>query len=181
MRDVTGETKIREVMRLLGRAARTDVRVYFTGGTTAVLLGWRDSTVDIDLGFSPETDEIFRAIPEIKEVLRVNIELALPSHFIPPLPGWEDRCVSIGREGKASFFHYDPYSQALSKIERGHDKDMADVAAMMEKGLIERGKLLTLFEEIKTELYKYPSIDQEAFEKGVRDLEQGKENPENVP
>lgn len=110
-------------MRLLGRRSHHEVRVYFTGGTTAVLTGWRDSTIDVDLKFEPETDELFRALPEIKEQLQINIELASPPDFIPLLPGWEDRCQYIGREGKITFFNYDPYSQALSKIERGHDQD----------------------------------------------------------
>src|SRR5437762_14330325 len=123
MRELASKQKILEFMRSFGRAARTECHGYFTGGTTAVLMGWRDATVDVDLKFDPELDEMFRAIPEIKEQLQINIELASPSDFIPPLPGWQDRCVYVGREGKVSFFHYDPYSQALSKIERGHEQD----------------------------------------------------------
>jgi hypothetical protein len=55
MRDLTNKTKIAEFMRLFGRAAKAECRVYFTGGVTAVLMGWRTSTVD--LRFEPETDE----------------------------------------------------------------------------------------------------------------------------
>ena len=73
-------------MRFLGRRMRQQVSVYFTGGTTAVLLGWRDTTIDVDLRFDPELDELYRALPEIKEQLQLNIELAAPSDFIPPLP-----------------------------------------------------------------------------------------------
>lgn len=91
MRDLTTEHLIREFMRTFGQRARTPCRVYFTGGATAVLSGWRDSTLDIDIRFEPEMDELYRAIPEIKERLRINIELAAPSDFIPPVPGWQDR------------------------------------------------------------------------------------------
>ncbi len=45
-------------MRFLGREARGNARVYFTGGATAVLMGWRDTTIDIDLRFDPELDEL---------------------------------------------------------------------------------------------------------------------------
>lgn len=82
-----------------------------------MLMGWRDTTIDIDLRFEPELDEIFRALPELKERL-INIELTSPSDFISPLPGWQERSRFITREGKISFYHYDAYSQALSKIER---------------------------------------------------------------
>lgn len=119
MRDLADERKIFEFFKVLGRQARSEVRVYLTGGATAVLMGWRNTTVDIDLKFEPELDELFRALPDLKEQLQMNIELASPSDFIPPLPGWQERSRFIAREGRISFFHYDAYSQALSKIERG--------------------------------------------------------------
>ena len=167
MRELASKQKIVEFMRLFGRAAHTECRVYFTGGTTAVLMGWRDTTVDVDLRFDPELDEMFRAIPEIKEQLQMNIELAAPSDFIPPLPGWQDRCQYIGREGKVSFFHYDVYSQALAKIERGHEKDLLDVESMLQGGLIDRERLLSLFKEIESDLYKYPALDPRNFASAV--------------
>lgn len=162
-------------MRLFGARAGQEVRVYFTGGTTAVMFGWRDSTIDVDIKFAPEVDELFRAIPEIKEKLNINIELASPSDFIPELPGWEARCQYIGREGKVSFFHYDLYGQTLSKIERGHKQDVSDVEAMLAKGLVERKKLKSLFHEIEPLLYKYPAIDPKTFAEDVHRV------TENIP
>lgn len=175
MRELSNKKKIYEFMVQLGRRAKAECNVYFTGGVTAVIEGWRDATVDIDLRFEPELDEVFRALPDIKETLDVNVELAAPSDFIPPLPGWRDRSIYIGREGKISFFNYDPYSQALSKIERGHDKDIQDVDSMLRSRLIEREKLLDLFIEIKPFLYKYPALDPNSFESAVRQIA---ENPE---
>ena len=132
-----------------------------------MLMGWRETTIDVDLKFDPELDELFRALPEIKERLQINIELAAPSDFIPPLPGWQDRCQYIGREGTVSFFHYDPYSQALAKIERRHEQDLCDVETMLERGIVDRKKLLDLFGEIEPQLYKYPAIDPPSFLEAV--------------
>lgn len=168
MRDLATDDRVREFMSSLGRRVRSEVRIYFTGGATAVLMGWRNSTVDIDLGFTPEADEVFRAVSHLKEELHVNIELALPSYFIPAIPGWEDRSVYIGREGTVSFYHYDPYGQALSKIERGHARDIQDIAGMIERGLVERDKLAYYFGLIEPYLYKYPAIDAEEFADAVR-------------
>jgi len=167
MRDLASKEKIVEFMRFLGNRIRQRVSVYFTGGTTAVLMGWRETTIDVDLKFDPELDELFRALPEIKERLQINIELAAPSDFIPPLPGWQDRCQYIGREGTVSFFHYDPYSQALAKIERGHEQDRRDVETMLQRGIVDRKKLLDLFGEIEPQLYKYPAIDPPSFLEAV--------------
>lgn len=154
-------------MRAFARDIGSDVRVYFTGGATAVLMGWRDSTVDVDLRFEPELDELYRSIPRIKEELQINIELAAPSDFIPQLPGWETRSKYIGREGRIRYYHYDPYSQALSKIERGHEQDISDVRSMIDAGLIDRSRLLELFEVIEPLLYKFPAIDPDSFSKAV--------------
>ena len=108
-------------MKRFGEAAQADANVYLTGGASAVLLGWRDSTVDIDISFLAETDDILKAVPDIKEELRLNVELASPPDFIPAVPGWETRSRFIDRKGKVSFYHFDFYSQALSKIERAED------------------------------------------------------------
>lgn len=168
MRGVTTEEKIREFMRVFGASAKQPARVYFTGGATAVLMGWRDSTIDIDLRFIPENDELFRAIPALKEKLGINIELASPADFIPPVPGWEERSRHIAREGKIDFYHYDAYSQALSKIERGHEQDLKDVESMLRERLIEREKLLLLFQTIEPRLYRYPAIDPRSFAEAIR-------------
>jgi hypothetical protein len=163
MRELTGRERLDEFMRALGAAARAEARVYFTGGATAVLHGWRDTTVDIDIECVPDRDELLRAIPDLKERLRVNVELAAPSHFIPVLPGWEERSPFIRREGLVSFHHYDYYAQALSKIERGHSQDLVDVSSMLGAGLVEPARLRHLFERIVPELYRYPAIDATAF------------------
>jgi hypothetical protein len=168
MRDLANKQKILEFLRSWGLQARSESRAYLTGGATAVLLGWRDTTIDIDLRFEPELDELFRAIPELKEKLQINVELAAPSDFIPPLPGWQERSQFIIREGKVSFYHYDLYSQALAKIERGHDQDLRDVDAMLQSGGLDKQKLITLYEAIEPLLYKYPAIDPQSFSRAVR-------------
>src|SRR5262249_1287933 len=116
---------------------RTPARIYLVGGATAVLLKWRESTVDIDMKLVPDTDEILRTLPKLKELIQINIELAAPDDFIPALPGWQERSVFIRREGAIDFFQYDFYGQALAKLERGHETDLKDVRQMLDSGLIE--------------------------------------------
>jgi hypothetical protein len=43
-------------MAALGREAERETRVYFTGGASAVILGWRASTLDADIEVVPESD-----------------------------------------------------------------------------------------------------------------------------
>jgi hypothetical protein len=154
-------------MRALARSARRPVRVYLTGGATAVLSGWRPSTIDIDLKIVPDDDALLRAIPELKESLHLNVELAAPDDFIPVSPGWEERSPFIAQEGPVSFLHYDLVAQALSKIERGHSQDRADVEEMIRRGLVDAAGLRDAFAAIEPHLYRYPAIDPASFRRAV--------------
>ncbi|HUE87170.1 MAG TPA: DUF6036 family nucleotidyltransferase [Vicinamibacterales bacterium] len=167
MRQLTDRARLQAFMRALGQRARERGRVYLAGGASAVLLNWRATTVDIDLELDPALDTLLRDIPALKESLQVNVELASPGQFIPPLPGWRDRSPFITREGLIDFHHYDFYAQALAKIERGHARDENDVAKMVETGLVEPARLLGFFDAIEAELYRYPAIDPASFRRAV--------------
>ncbi|HEX6753092.1 MAG TPA: DUF6036 family nucleotidyltransferase [Solirubrobacterales bacterium] len=170
MRELADSTRIERFMHELGRAVDVDGRVYLTGGATAVLHGWRDTTIDVDIKLIPDRDEILREIPRLKERLSLNIELAAPSDFIPLPKGWEERSPLIRMEGRLAFHHFDPAAQALSKAERGHDQDVRDIQEMIATGLVNPAEVLIQFEAIEPELYKFPAIDPVSFRKAVEDL-----------
>jgi Nucleotidyltransferase of unknown function (DUF6036) len=170
MRELADAPRIERFMRELGRAARSEGRVYLTGGATAVLYGWRDTTIDVDVKLIPDSDELLREIPRLKEELGLNVELAAPSDFIPLPAGWEERSPLIRREGKLSFHHFDPVAQALSKAERGHVQDREDVREMIESGLVDPAEARTQFAHIEPELYRFPAIDPEVFRAAVAEL-----------
>jgi hypothetical protein len=169
MRQLTTEARVRAFMRAIGQVARASGRVYVAGGASAVLIGWRESTIDVDLELDPELEPLLQEIPALKERLEINVEIASPGHFIPELPGWRDRSVFIAREGTVTFYHYDFYAQALSKIERRHVRDDQDLEAMAARGLIEPPRLRAYFAAIEPELYRYPAIDAPTFRRAVED------------
>ena len=167
MRERLTANSLQAFMKALAVEARSAARVYLVGGASAVLLGWRSSTIDLDLKIIPESDQVLRALSPLKERLKINIELASPDDFIPPLPGWQERSQFIQQEGKLAFYHYDFYSQALAKIERRHEIDRTDVARFFQSGLINPAKLLELFSSIENQLHRYPQIDRQSFRHAV--------------
>jgi hypothetical protein len=167
MRDLADAERIHRFLRALGREADADGACYLTGGASAVLIGWRESTIDVDIRLEPETDSLLRAIALLKDRLSINVELASPADFIPVPPGWRDRSVFVRREGGLTFYHFDLYSQALAKLERGHDRDLGDVQAMLERGLVEPQRALALFGESESELFRFPAVDPAAFRRRV--------------
>lgn len=169
MRIQADSSRIEAFFQELSRAATKPADIFLTGGATAVLFGWRETTLDLDLKLIPDSDELLRSIPRIKEKLQLNVELASPDQFIPELPGWRERSLFIRQIQKLSYWHYDPYSQALAKLERGHAKDRADVEAMEPMGLIARPELLRLYGEIEPSLYRFPAIDVREFRSAVEE------------
>jgi Nucleotidyltransferase of unknown function (DUF6036) len=170
MRDLVDAPHIERFMEALGRATKANGRVYLTGGATAVLQGWRASTIDIDIKVIPDSDELLREIPRLKEQLNINVELAAPSDFIPVPDGWEERSPLIRRVGMVSFHHFDPIAQALSKAERGHEQDLRDIEDLIASGLVDPADARAQFDSMEPELYRFPAIDPASFRRSVEKL-----------
>jgi len=163
MRSVTNAEKIRRLMEFLGQRAKGPGRIYLTGGASAVLLGWRETTIDVDLKLEPEPPGVFDALREAKDLFDINIEMAAPDDFVPALHGWQERSRVIASFGPIEFRHYDLYGQALAKIERGHKQDIADVQSMLAGQLVEPDTLLGLFRQAEVGLARYPAIDRDSL------------------
>lgn len=168
MRSPADVAKLRRFLRELGRRSRGPGRVYLVGGATALDHGWRASTVDVDLHLDPEPPGAFEAIAQLKDELDLNVELASPHQFLPPLPDWHERSPFVARHGEVEFFHYDLRAQALAKLARAHDRDRADVQAMLDRGLVTPDELSAALDTIRDRLVRYPALDAAAFERRVR-------------
>jgi hypothetical protein len=170
VRKPTNQEKIQRFMVELSKAVKSPGKVYFTGGVSAVLLGWRKTTLDLDLKADPEPSGFFEALPRLKELVDMNIELASPEDFVPALPGWQDRCIFIAKEGPVTFLHYDFYGQALSKLERLLERDRHDIQRMLADKIVNPDRLLELFLIIEPKLIRYPAIDPTTLRSRVEKL-----------
>lgn len=167
-RDLTRE-RLAALMTEIARTAPASgrFRVYFVGGSTAVLAGWRATSIDADL--HAEDDAVFRDVQGIKERLDVNVEFARPEHFVPPLPGSNERHLFIEQIGPVSYFHYDPYAQAFSKIVRGFDRDLHDARSFIRAGWVDPHRLRALVEDVPAAIYaRYPQLSRQAVVDAVR-------------
>jgi hypothetical protein len=168
MREEITKQSLVSLMKELARGAprRGTYRVYFVGGGTAVYLGWRLSSIDVDLCADQEV--VFRNIQEIKERLNINIEFARPEDFVPPLKRTADRHVFIDTIGVITFYHYDPYAQLLSKVVRGFQRDLEDARKFIEAGMVDPQQFRSLVAVIPDSAYaKYPSLSKGGIENAV--------------
>jgi hypothetical protein len=167
MRDALDLDRLHAFMAGIGKAARSPGRIYLVGGATALLLHIRKQTIDVDIKLDPEPGGVFESIALLKDQLNLNVELAAPDQFMPPLPNWRERSEFIARQGQVEFYHYDFYGQALAKILRGHGHDLSDAQALIVLGKVDVSRLMPLFEQIAPELIRYPAIDIGRFRQQV--------------
>lgn len=158
---------LHEFMKVIASEAKSSGSIYFTGGATALLLGLREQTIDIDIKLDPEPAGVFESIARLKNTLNCNVELASPDNFIPATADWRERSVHVQTIGKVQFYHYDLALQALSKIERGYEQDIRDAHGLLEKAGISNEQLLEKFLQIEPGLLRYPAIDAAEFRKKV--------------
>jgi hypothetical protein len=161
-------------MRELARSAKRNrnYRVYLVGGGTAVLEGWRESSVDADL--YAKQDEIFRDVQDVKKRLNLNIEFVRPEDFVPPLQGSEGRHVFIKSVGRVSFYHYDPYAQLLAKVVRGFARDLTDAKSFVTSGMVDKERFRSLVRGIPESAYsRYPRLSLQAVRAAVDDFLSG--------
>src|SRR6267378_1959736 len=69
MRRKVNVERLRQFMDELAALAQSPGKVYFTGGATALLLGFREQTIDIDIKLDPEPKGVFEAIARLKNSL----------------------------------------------------------------------------------------------------------------
>ncbi|HUA64318.1 MAG TPA: hypothetical protein VME24_00620 [Alphaproteobacteria bacterium] len=168
MRSEASKAKIEDFMATVGKRVAGEGSIYLAGGATAVLHGWRSTKIDVDLKPDPEPAGLFEALAVLKNELDINVELACPDQFIPAVPGWRERSLFIGQYGAIKFFHYDPYGQALAKLQRGHDRDLHDARSMLKAGMIQKERLWEFFSRIEPQLIRYPAIEAPAFRADVK-------------
>lgn len=153
----------------LAPAARQPTTVYLTGGATAVLLGWRDATVDVDIKVVPDDGSLLRQISLLKDSFELNVELASPDLFVPVRDGWEQRSPWETSEGQLVVRHFDLTAQAMAKLERGHDRDLLDVAELLGRGYVTAAALRAELDAVETELYRFPAVDPPTLRRAVSD------------
>ena|SRR3989304_7429171 len=96
--------------------------------------------------------EFIECIRSISREMQIPVEQASPDEFLPLPSGYENRHRYIGRYGNLEVFHFDFYSVALGKLNRGTEKDFSDVTQMVQVGVIRFSELEGYLQEILPKL-----------------------------
>jgi hypothetical protein len=103
------------------------------GGSALALLGNSRLTIDIDfVGDDVNPSKLHKTILQAAKELKISVEPVPLGRFIPLPKGSAERVIHIGKFGNLEIYVADPYSIALSKLDRGFDTDLADIVFLVQ-------------------------------------------------
>jgi len=154
VREPTDRDRIERFLMALARGLKRPVRLYLVGGAALVEHGLKSATLDIDSTADADdprgVEDIERLVPGLKERLRVNVEWADPTEFLPiPRSAALTRSLWKRSIGPLHVYHFDYASVALGKIGRGAERDFEDVVLLARSGALAWADVERLWEEVR--------------------------------
>jgi hypothetical protein len=130
--------EIQAILNAMGKRVPPASRLILIGGSALSLLGNPRPTIDIDfIGDDLHPEPLHQAILRIAEELEVDVEPVPLDRFIPLPQGNEGRTIRVGQFGNLEIFIADPYSIALSKLDRGSDTDYDDLVFLVQRNHVD--------------------------------------------
>jgi hypothetical protein len=124
--------QVGEFLEKLGKQYPSPARLYLLGGVALYLLGNSRPTMDIDyVGDDIQKDDFQTLLEKIAQEMELHVDAVPIEKFIPIPQGGLQRCLFYRTYGKVEVFIFDPYTIALSKIERGFDTDIEDILFLL--------------------------------------------------
>jgi hypothetical protein len=126
-------SELENALTQLGKRLPPQSQLTLIGGGALLLLGSPRLTMDIDfIGDDVQPNELHRQIIQIAKEMKIQME-PVPFERFTPLPkGSEERQIPIAQFGNLNVYVADPYSIALSKIDRGLDSDLEDIVFLIK-------------------------------------------------
>jgi len=92
---------------------------------------------------------------QIAKELQIHMEPVPMERFIPLSKGSEKRNIRIGQFGNLEVYVADPYSIALSKLDRGFDTDFDDLVFLVQRKLVTLEELERLMKNALPQAKKF--------------------------
>ena len=128
------KTSLESILTTLGGQVPPASRLFLLGGSALTLLGSSRPSLDIDfVGDDIHPSELHRTLIAKAKEMKLQVEAVPIERFIPLPDGNEERNIFIGQFANLDVYVIDPYSIALSKIDRGLLTDFDDIIFLIEK------------------------------------------------
>jgi hypothetical protein len=149
-------SEIKSILQTLGTRVPSGSQLVLIGGSALALLGSTRLTVDIDfVGDDIDPNPLHRVIIEIAKELKIHVEPVPLDRFVPLPKGSADRSIYVGQFGNLEVYVADPYSIALSKLDRGFDTDFEDIIFLIKHNHIYLNELERITRDALPDARKY--------------------------
>jgi hypothetical protein len=165
--------QIRTFLAEVGKRYPQAAQLILLGGSALCLLGSSRPTLDIDyVGNDLRKNELQQLIDLIAQEMQLEIEAVPIDEFVPVPADAQSRWLPVGRFGLIDVFIMDPYTIALSKLDRGFDTDIEDILFLLHQKLItfEQLELVTAIALEKAKEFALVSANVQAHLEEVRGL-----------
>jgi hypothetical protein len=145
---IVSRQNVQEFLEQLGSRYPKNAMLSLLGGSAMLMLGSLRETMDIDyVGDDIHKNDFQIVMEEIAHELGLETEAVPIDRFIPLPEGNEQRKIYIGQFGKVTAYVLDPYSIALSKLDRGSDRDLDDLVFLIRNNHIHAEELERILKE----------------------------------
>ncbi|MEK6753248.1 MAG: DUF6036 family nucleotidyltransferase [Chloroflexota bacterium] len=137
--------KLHSILTALGEQVPPASRIFLIGGSALTLLGSPRPSLDIDfVGDDVHPNELHRTIMGKAKEMKLQVDIVPLERFIPLPDGNDQRSIRIGQFGNLEVYVVDPYSIALSKLDRGLFTDFDDIIFLIKNDYIILEELLQI-------------------------------------
>lgn len=167
------ELIIRAFLQRLSEKYRRPATLYLLGGGALILLGNSRPTLDIDYFGSDlpdRSDELEAAIRLTALEMHIEVEGVPLDQFIPLPEGTESRRRLVGYFGTITAYVFDPYSIAISKLDRGFETDLQDIVFLIRSGNVLLETLMIYADEALKQANDF-DIDPREFQQHLTALQ----------
>jgi hypothetical protein len=145
-------------------------RLYLGSESTLVQCGMHQRTEALDLhlgrGETPPP-EVEDALARLRDLPGMNWVASSAASTIPLPPDWREHAIHLFTEGPVEVKALDWAAMAVAKIAQGTSRHLADIVALLNKGLVSRGQIEALFAAILPGIGHgawYSSLDPEVVQ-----------------
>lgn len=150
-------SQIDRFLTAVGQRCEPDNSLYLLGGGALELLGGARPTIDLDYASDDlQSDSLQRLLTQTADEMQIELEAVPIAEFVPLPEDADSRAVFVGEFGNLTVYVFDPYTIALSKLDRGFDTDIEDILFLAQRQLI---TVETLADVVETAVTKAKQFD----------------------
>jgi hypothetical protein len=168
---VIDRSQIEAFLMAIGQRCEPESVLFLIGGGALELLGGARPTVDIDyVGDDLQPNKLQQMMAEIADEMHLEIEGVPIGEFVPIPKDAEKRAILVGQFGNLAVHIFDPYTIALSKLDRGFETDLEDILFLIQNNLITLDQLKQIVEAAVSQAHQF-ELNLGAMNRGLDHLQ----------